>query len=290
MNARRYGRRAASALLPLACAAFALPAVALASSGSGSGGGGLSGGASPVAAGPGSGAGAGTTGSGSGGSAATQSANAPVSTSGGGITLSTTASVMLRRDLSLSGTARGATGETIEIERSGLQTGWRWTPTVQTTAGSGGSFHALWHTSAAGRFAVRAIVVSRLASTASVTPSLTVTVYRASRATLYGPGFYGRRTACGARLTRSTLGVANRTLRCGTSVSLSYHGRTLTVAVIDRGPYANGADWDLTMATGRALGMDGTSQLGAVSLGRARATAAGRHGAVGRTARARRGR
>ena len=36
--------------------------------------------------------------------------------------------------------------------------------------------------------------------------------------------------------------------------------------MIDRGPYANGADFDLTMATGRAMGMGGTAQIGAVSL------------------------
>jgi rare lipoprotein A (peptidoglycan hydrolase) len=49
-------------------------------------------------------------------------------------------------------------------------------------------------------------------------------------------------------------------------VALYYRGRTLIVPVIDRGPYANGADWDLTMATGRALGLSGTAKIGAVSL------------------------
>ena len=42
----------------------------------------------------------------------------------------------------------------------------------------------------------------------------------------------------------------------------------LIVPVIDRGPYANGADWDLTMATGQVLGMTGTASIGAVSLPR----------------------
>jgi hypothetical protein len=36
--------------------------------------------------------------------------------------------------------------------------------------------------------------------------------------------------------------------------------------VIDRGPYANHADWDLTTATATALGIDGTATIGAVSL------------------------
>jgi rare lipoprotein A (peptidoglycan hydrolase) len=36
-------------------------------------------------------------------------------------------------------------------------------------------------------------------------------------------------------------------------VSLLYKGRTITVPVIDRGPYSHGADWDLTEATARRL-------------------------------------
>jgi rare lipoprotein A (peptidoglycan hydrolase) len=39
----------------------------------------------------------------------------------------------------------------------------------------------------------------------------------------------------------------------------------MIVPVIDRGPYANGADWDLTVATGKALGINGTATIGAVS-------------------------
>ena len=88
----------------------------------------------------------------------------------------------------------------------------------------------------------------------------------ASIATWFGPGFYGQRTACGQLLTPAVVGVANRTLRCGTLVNVSYRSRRLIVPVIDRGPYANHADWDLTEATGGAMGIDGTATIGAVSL------------------------
>ena len=40
----------------------------------------------------------------------------------------------------------------------------------------------------------------------------------------------------------------------------------ITVPVIDRGPYAHGANWDLTMATGRALGMLETEVIGAAAV------------------------
>jgi hypothetical protein len=86
-------------------------------------------------------------------------------------------------------------------------------------------------------------------------------VYDPDQATWYGPGFYGHRTACGRTLQEDTLGVANRTLACGTKVSILYRGRTITVPVIDRGPYSS-ADWDLTSATARRLGFEGSNTIG----------------------------
>jgi hypothetical protein len=88
-----------------------------------------------------------------------------------------------------------------------------------------------------------------------------VALMRLRRATWYGPGLYGNRTACGAKLTRSTLGVAHRRLPCGTRVTFYHQGRFVTVKVIDRGPFRRGVQWDLTAATARALGMASTSRL-----------------------------
>jgi len=64
----------------------------------------------------------------------------------------------------------------------------------------------------------------------------------------YGPGFYGRRTACGLALTRGLIGVAHRTLPCGTKVTFKNpdNGRVVTARVVDRGPYVSGRRWDLT--------------------------------------------
>jgi rare lipoprotein A (peptidoglycan hydrolase) len=71
-------------------------------------------------------------------------------------------------------------------------------------------------------------------------------------ATWYGPGFWGHGTACGGKLTPRRWGIAHRTLPCGTLVTLTYHGRRVTVPVIDRGPYS-GANIDLTARTKRFL-------------------------------------
>ena len=76
-------------------------------------------------------------------------------------------------------------------------------------------------------------------------------------ASWYGPGLYGGHLACGGTLGPGTLGVANKSLPCGTRVTLRYHGREVTVPVIDRGPYVGGREWDLTGATARRLGFDG---------------------------------
>lgn len=264
---RRPHLNALAAISAAVLGALAGPALALASGGSGS----PSGGASPS----GASAPSGSTGSaGSTQQPSVGSANVTVTASGDGIWLATRSGALLRSRLRFSGSVDGARpGDLVEIERRGRETHWRWAVTAQATPASNGEFSAVWRTNHIGQFAIRALVASagqrsaRASTTgSSASPALTIIVYRPSEATLYGPGFYGRKTACGQRLTRNTIGLANRTLPCGTRVALEYDGRTLTVPVIDRGPYGTIADWDLTMATGRALGMPGTEWIGAVSV------------------------
>jgi rare lipoprotein A len=90
--------------------------------------------------------------------------------------------------------------------------------------------------------------------------------YRRVKATWYGPGLYGNRMACGAKLTHRTLGVAHKSLPCGTRVALRYQGHTIVVPVIDRGPYSRGVSYDLTEATAQKLGMRQTSRVAAAAL------------------------
>lgn len=82
-------------------------------------------------------------------------------------------------------------------------------------------------------------------------------------ATWFGPGFFGQKTACGQTLTPGVVGIAHRSLPCGTLVRVSYQGRVLTVPVLDRGPYSHiGADWDLTAGAAAALGVTATVRIG----------------------------
>jgi rare lipoprotein A (peptidoglycan hydrolase) len=68
-------------------------------------------------------------------------------------------------------------------------------------------------------------------------------------------------------LTPAVIGVANRTLPCGTLVRVTYRGHALVVPVLDRGPYANHADWDLTAGAAQALNITETVRIGARVVG-----------------------
>jgi rare lipoprotein A (peptidoglycan hydrolase) len=69
-------------------------------------------------------------------------------------------------------------------------------------------------------------------------------------------------------LTPGVIGVANRTLPCGTLVDVTYKGNSLTVPVLDRGPYSHGANWDLTAGAAEALGITETVRIGTHVVGK----------------------
>ena len=192
-------------------------------------------------------------------------ANHPESTSGDGITVNTWATGLLSWQVKFSGTAPSRfAGRTIQIQRTAQPGSRSWVPAAQATIAHGGSWVVDWTANQSGRLSFRAILLRRqtTASAAATSPSLPVTVYRLSRASWYGPGFFGHRTACGETLRKTTLGVANRSLKCGAKVSVYYNGHAITVPVIDRGPYTRGVYWDLTQATAQALKMTETTHVG----------------------------
>jgi len=140
-----------------------------------------------------------------------------------------------------------------------------WTPIGTVGTDSGGDFSLTWKPFKAGLYDFR-ITPTDAATTAAAPSQGSLSVYRKQKATWYGPGFYGKRTACNTKLTRRTLGVAHRSLPCGTKVEFFSAGKSITVPVIDRGPFVKGVTWDLTLATTRALGSNDTLILGALPL------------------------
>lgn len=82
-------------------------------------------------------------------------------------------------------------------------------------------------------------------------------------ASWYGPGFYENRLPCWPWLTANglpiqflpdTWGVAHKSLPCGTMVTLTHGTRTVTVPVVDRGPYIAGREFDLSPRVKAELG------------------------------------
>ena len=134
-----------------------------------------------------------------------------------------------------------------------------WKTVARTQTRSGGRFSAYWRPSGVGRKSVRAFVRGSEGSAPAVrNVKGGVTVYVPRFSSYYGPGLYGNKLACGGRLSPGTVGVAHKTLPCGTKITLHNKGRTLNVKVIDRGPYVGGRYYDLTAATKQKLGFGST--------------------------------
>lgn len=132
---------------------------------------------------------------------------------------------------------------------------------VRTVTRANGSFALRWLPRRLGDYSVRAFGVHSRHLRGSASPSRRLTAYHLAGASYYGPGLYGNGVACGGTLMPGTMGVANKTLPCGTKVTLRYHGRTVTVPVIDRGPYVAGRDYDLTEAVKDRLGFPGVGNV-----------------------------
>jgi rare lipoprotein A len=197
---------------------------------------------------------------GTGGVAAPQAAAAEPSetASGGGVQLSVLPAATAGRTVLVHGAApAGAAGHQVKLQLQNPGT-LRWKEVTGARVTRDGTFTERWTPRGAGQYALRAVL-------RGASPALVITVYKPALATWYGPGFWGNQTACGEILTPDTVGVAHRTLPCGTLVTLAYEGRTITAPVIDRGPYGvPGAQYDLTQAAAFVLGMAESETIGAL--------------------------
>ena len=193
--------------------------------------------------------------------------NPVVRATGNGLTISVRSTMLLRGRARVAGTAPHGV-RTVTIERRDETVGW---VTVASAAvAADGRFVVVWRPDRVGPLQLRAVSGVPAAGVAEDDPSapqLGVTVYRPGIASWYGLISTNATTACGVPLEPSTLGVAHRTLPCGTSVAFYYKGRTIAVPVIDRGPFVKGRTWDLTQAAYTALGGDdGLIRVGALPM------------------------
>ncbi len=142
----------------------------------------------------------------------------------------------------------GLAGRTVQLDgRTG--SGWRKLATARTTASGRFDLHYVAGGLGAQRLRVR--FTGDGSNGPTVARSALLTAYRPSGASWYDDS---GGTACGFH---ATMGVANRTLPCGTHVTFVYGGHQVTAVVDDRGPFVDGRDWDLNQNTAAALGFGG---------------------------------
>ena len=79
--------------------------------------------------------------------------------------------------------------------------------------------------------------------------------YARGKASWYGPGFHGKRTASGERFDMNDLTAAHRTLPFGTRVRVRnpQNGREVVVRINDRGPHISDRIIDLSKAAAATL-------------------------------------
>ncbi|MEA2264661.1 MAG: rare lipoprotein [Solirubrobacteraceae bacterium] len=142
-----------------------------------------------------------------------------------------------------------------------LEAGRGWVNLGAARADAAGGFVVAWRPKHLGRVLLRAS-----APGTSLRPTAPAEVYLPVVATWFGPGSYGSRTACGQILTPDLVGVAHRSLPCGTMVDIVYGNQAISVPVVDRGPFTAGVSYDLTAATAQALGVTDTVHIGAVAV------------------------
>jgi rare lipoprotein A len=77
------------------------------------------------------------------------------------------------------------------------------------------------------------------------------------KASWYGPGFHGRKTANGEVYDQNSFTAAHKSLKFGTLLKITNlkNNKSVVIRINDRGPYIHGRDLDLSKAAASELGM-----------------------------------
>src|SRR5215218_6440235 len=98
-----------------------------------------------------------------------------------------------------------------------------------------------------------------VASTGSLSATAPVAgqQFQRGRASWYGPGFHGRRTANGESFNSGAMTAAHRSLPFGARVRVvnESNGSSVVVRINDRGPFARGRVIDLARSPAQTLGL-----------------------------------
>jgi hypothetical protein len=151
--------------------------------------------------------------------------------------------------------SQAGAGRTVTFERLGAG-GWKTIDRARTTAS--GRFDVSYRAKDVDTSRVRVRFAGDRTARAARRTLGRLNVFRAALASWYGPGLYGNTLGCGGTLTPGTVGVAHKTLPCGTDLVLRNGDRVVRAEVIDRGPYVGMREFDLTAATKQRLGFGST--------------------------------
>ncbi|MEP6952531.1 MAG: septal ring lytic transglycosylase RlpA family protein [Solirubrobacteraceae bacterium] len=162
--------------------------------------------------------------------------------------------VLAGRRASVAGTvAPGNPGARVSLQK---RHGSRWTTVARTATRAGGAFRVSYRPPRPQSASLRIVAGGHPESVGRLN------AYRHATVSWYGPGLYGNKLGCGGRLTPSTIGVANKSLPCGTRLTLRKGSHIVRARVVDRGPYVGGREFDLTSATRRRLHFSGVGTIG----------------------------
>lgn len=94
-------------------------------------------------------------------------------------------------------------------------------------------------------------------------PGTVLAAKQVGKASWYGPGFHGKKTASGAPFNQNQLTAAHRRLPLGTKARVTNlgNGKAVEVTINDRGPYGGGRIIDLSYAAARRLALNGVGQV-----------------------------
>lgn len=144
-----------------------------------------------------------------------------------------------------------ASGRLVVLQRRAHR---RWVTIDRTRTRSHGRYTLRYRTRDAISAALRVRVAGGHRVTGRTRRVGRLEAFRPALASWYGEG---QALACGGHLTPGMMGVAHKSLPCGTKITIRYRGRTVRVPVVDRGPYSGAREFDLGPGVRSALRFDG---------------------------------
>lgn len=103
---------------------------------------------------------------------------------------------------------------------------------------------------------LRAAAIATAVALGSLAAPTIAQAKQCGSASWYGPGFHGRTTANGERFDQNQMTAAHKRLPFGSKIRVTnqLNGKSLTLRVNDRGPFAKGRILDASAAAAQKLG------------------------------------